>query len=296
MRSSSVQPGLHGDGTVLQDQDIPLAGHADLRVRFYGQKPAAGQPAKPVVLHFHAGAFVSGSLDSGSCVARLLAESGAVVVSLGYPLAPAHPFPQAVEAGHAALAWAWKARHKLGGKGAPLLVAGEEAGGNLAAAVALMARDQHEPPLAGQILLSPMLDPCMATSSLRCAEAGGVGCAWADGWRQYLPRLEEAAHPYASPGTATRLTDLPPTLLLTATDDPMRDDAAAFAERLRQAGRPVTATVLNGPTGWPMSYQGADSVGADWAAEVGRQFTEFLAWIMFRASLPPPAVLPAPAS
>ena len=154
-------------------------------------------------------------------------------------------------------------------------MAGEEAGGNLAAALALMARDQHAPALAGQILLSPMLDACMATASLRGAQAGPVGCAWADGWHDYLSRLDEAAHPYAAPGASVRLASLPPTLLLTAQDDPFRDESLAYAQRLRSAGCTVHSRVLPGPTGWPCSYLQPASHGAAWAPDVQQQFRTF---------------------
>ncbi|MDQ3272894.1 MAG: alpha/beta hydrolase, partial [Pseudomonadota bacterium] len=150
-----------------------------LDVRIYGRHPDSVTDPVPLVLHFHAGAFVAGSLSQGACVAGLLADAGAVVVSVDYPLAPAHPFPQAVETAYAALAWAWKARNKLAGRSVRLFVAGEEAGGNLAAALALVARDRDSPRLAGQLLLSPMLDACMATASLRDVHAGPVGCTWA---------------------------------------------------------------------------------------------------------------------
>lgn len=249
-----------------------------LSVRFYGRYDPTATTPVPLVVHFHAGAFVAGSLEEGGCVPRLLVASGAVVMSLDYPLAPANPFPQAIETGYAALAWAFKARQKLAGKDAPVFVAGEEAGGNLAAAVALMARDRHGPDLAGQILLSPMLNPCMATASLRSADAGPVGCTWTDGWNQYLARVDNAAHPYAAPGTALRLASLPPTLLLTAQDDPLRDEALAYADRLRVFGRLVHAAVLPGPTGWPVSYlEPADAARekAAWSAGVQQQFNDF---------------------
>ncbi len=269
-----------GPAWVEKQIDIGLKPPASpsLNVRFYGQHDPSAAASAPLVVHFHAGAFVAGSLQEGGCVPRLLAASGAVVVSLDYPLAPANPFPQAIETGYAALVWAFKARHKLAGKGAPVFVAGEEAGGNLAAAVALMARDRHGPELAGQILLSPMLDPCMATESLRHADAGPVGCTWADGWHQYLARVDNASHPYAAPGNALRLGNLPPTLLLTAQDDPLRDEAIAYADRLRVFGRLVHAAVLPGPTGWPVSYlESADAIHAKaaWSAGVQQQFSDF---------------------
>lgn len=256
------------------DELIPLDGEATMRARLY-RRPGRG-PA-PLVLHFHAGAFVTGDLDSGARVASLLAEAGAVVVSIDYPLAPAHPFPAAVEAGHRALEWAWRRRLRLAGTASGLWVAGEEAGGNLAAAVALMARDRQHPPLAGQILLSPMLDACLATASLREAHAGPVGCRWADGWHDYLPRPEDALHPYAAPGQATRLADLPPTLLVTADDDPMRDETLEYASRLRSAGVPVTEAVLPGRTGWPCSCMQPDGDRPAWAAPLGRELQRFLA-------------------
>ncbi len=258
------------------DQQIAISPDRQLDVRVYGRHPASAIDPAPLVLHFHAGAFVAGSLDQGACIAGLLADAGAVVISVDYPLAPAHPFPQAVETGYAALVWAWKARHKLAGRNAPLFIAGEEAGGNLAAAIALMARDQDAPRLAGQILLSPMLDACMATASLRDVHAGPVGCTWADGWHQYLARREDAAHPYAAPGAALRLPGLPPTLLITAQDDPLRDETRSFAGRLHSAGVTVREAVLPAVTGWPLSYLGS---GKDdkpaWAAAVRQQFSDF---------------------
>ncbi|MBK1684659.1 alpha/beta hydrolase [Rhodoferax fermentans] len=267
---------LPTDRLLEVDKQINTPSNQLLGVRIYSHRRAVlDAGSMPLVVHFHGGAFVAGSLDTGTCVARLLAQAGAVVISLDYPLAPAQPFPLAVEAGYAALVWAWKARHKLVGRSTSLFVAGEEAGGNLAAAVALMARDRQQPVLAGQILLSPMLDPILATASLRCVNAGRVGCPWADGWRQYLSRLEQACHPYAAPGNAMRLSGLPPTLLLTAQDDPLRDEAQAYANRLGAAGRAVQAVVLPGPTGWPASYRQATSQQATWGAAVQQQFSDF---------------------
>lgn len=272
----TTSPEASADQLQEVDTQINILLNRPLGVRIYRlRKVMAATVPTPLVIHFHGGAFVAGSLDTGSCIARLLAQAGAIVVSIDYPLAPAQPFPQAVEAGYAALLWAWKSRTKLVGKDALVFVAGEEAGGNLAAAVALMARDQQHPALAGQILLSPMLDPCMATASLRRADAGPVGCPWADGWHQYLSRLDQACHPYAAPGTALRLSALPPTLLLTAQDDPLRDESLAYAQRLRDAGRLVHAAVLPGPTGWPVSCLQPVSHEASWASAVLQQFGDF---------------------
>ncbi|MFC4277567.1 alpha/beta hydrolase [Achromobacter aloeverae] len=243
-------------------------------VRFYGRRRADGPT--PLIVHFHGGAFNSGSLDSGGKVGALLAAAGAVVLSVDYPLAPEHPFPAAAEAGHAVLEWAHRHRRLLGGRGSPLFVAGEEAGGNIAAATALMARDRGGPELAGQILLSPMLDACMGTASMRDAHASPQATHWADGWKQYLPCYCDASHPYAAPLVNTRLAGLAPMLLLTARDDPLRDEVAHYARRARQAGVRVTQAVVAGARDWPAALAGAAGAPAAWDDEVLAQVFTFL--------------------
>jgi acetyl esterase/lipase len=244
-----------------------------MRTRLYGSK-RRGQ-AVPLVLHLHGGAFTSGDLDAGECLAQLLAEAGAVVVSLAYPLAPQHPFPQAAEAAYAALEWVYKQRSKLAGKDAPVFVAGDEAGGNLAAAIALMARDRAHPPLAGQILVTPMLDPCTGTPSVREAMGDAVACKWTEGWRQYLRGPMDAEHPYAVPGRAQRLAGLPPTLVMAGEDDPMRDEALAYARRLEAAGIAVK-TVLFPTTGWPESLAEVQPQACPCEEAVREQLRAFL--------------------
>lgn len=267
---------------LLPTQTLSVPGTPPLTLRVLGRKPRGG--ALPLVLHFHGGAFVSGDLDSGACLAELLAGAGAVVASLAYPLAPEHRFPAAVEAGHTALAWLHKQRTRLAGAGAPLFVAGEEAGGNIAAAVAQMARDRALPPLAGQILVAPLLDPCNATASLRESLGACVQCKWADGWQQYLRGPMDAEHPYAVPALAQRLAGLPPALILTGGDDPMRDAALAYADRLRGAGIAVHTGVLPPTTGWPDSLSEQPGDECPCGAEVREHLRAF-----FQAATPPPS-------
>jgi len=263
------------------DVAIAAAGHPGLSARVYKRKLPAGAP---LVLHFHGGAFTDGDLDSGACMARLLAEVDAVVVSLAYPLAPQHPFPQAVEAGYAALEWLYKQRTKLAGAGARVYLAGDEAGGNIAAAVAVMARDRDHPPLAGQILVAPMLDPCVGTASQRASmECGSTQCKWADGWQRYLRGPMDAEHPYAVPAQARRLAGLAPALILSAQDDPMRDEALAYGKRLEAAGIPVTSGVLPSATGWPDTLYEAPPDECPCAGVVRRHLREF-----FYPATPPP--------
>jgi acetyl esterase len=265
----------------MPTQDLSVPGQPPLALRVWGQKPRGA--ALPLVLHFHGGAFVSGDLDSGACLAELLASAGAVVASLAYPLAPEHRFPDAVEAGYTALEWLYKQRTRLAGTGAPLFVAGDEAGGNIAAAVAMMVRDRAHPPLAGQILVAPMLDPCNATASLRQTMGEATGCKWMDGWQQYLRGPMDAEHPYAVPCRAQRLVGLPPTLILTGGDDPMRDEAMAYAERLRSAGIEVHSGVLSPNTGWPDSLSESPTEACPCAAEVRERLRAF-----YLAAMPPP--------
>jgi acetyl esterase len=260
------------------DEILPAAALAR-PVRIYAKDPAIG-PA-PVVLHLHGGAFVGGSLESGRTVATLLAQAGAVVASLDYPLAPEHRFPQALEAAFCALNCLHANRAKWAGKKSRIFVAGEEAGGNLAAGLALMARDRQAPPLAGQILLCPMLDPCLATCSIREADAGAIGCKWADGWNNYLGSPDKAAHPYASPLGSSRLAGVAPALVLTAEDDPMRDEGLTYARRLIDAGVVVREHVLTCRTGWPDSLDclvcREEAAAQPWAAAARDCFSTFFA-------------------
>jgi acetyl esterase/lipase len=244
-------------------------------VRVYGRRSRGEAP--PLVLHLHAGAFVRGSFESGQLVATLLAEAGAVVVSADYPLAPEHAFPGALRAIFGVLNTLHHSRSRWASRKSQIFVAGEEAGGNLAAGLALLARDRHPGLLAGQILLSPMLDPSMGTCSIRSADAGPVGCRWADGWHQYLGSPEKAAHPYAAPLSSIRLAGLAPALVLTAQDDPMRDESQRYVQRLRESGVSVQHDVLAGPTGWPCALTHSERAPAPWSAAVHEHFVTFFA-------------------
>ena len=236
-------------------------------------------PAAPtaLVLHLHGGAFQQDASNCHDAVARLLAEAGAVVVSVDYPTGPAHPFPAALRAGFRALQSLATHRAAWANRRARLFVAGEESGGNLAAALAMMARDQGGPALSGQILVSPMLDPCLASASVRDADAGPAGCRLADGWHPYLGAPELAAHPYAAPANASRLARLPPALVLTAADDPLLDESLRYAERLVAAGIEATSHVLPAPTGWPGAL-GTNTADECPCAPIARRlFSDFLA-------------------
>jgi acetyl esterase len=216
-----------------------------LKARLY----ATGQKGKrdTLVVFFPGGGFVVDDLDDSDGFLRHLAgvSHTPVVLASNYTLATVRPFPAAVEDAHAVLLWAKKNKSKLGWNGKHLLVAGIEAGANLAAVCALMSRDRAAPKLAGQILIMPMLDPGLSTCSMRempnCPDQEKLADGCAAAYRGYLPNAADRTHPYASPLQSSRLKNLPPALILSAEDDPLRDEAEAYGAKLASFG--VQATV-----------------------------------------------------
>jgi acetyl esterase/lipase len=260
--------------TAWMEHTVETAQGARVPVRVYGKRTGAA----PVVLHLHGGAFTGGSAATSERLPALLMQAGAVAVSPDYPLAPAHPFPHGLEAMFDVLGALQRCCAEWASRRSSVFVAGEESGGNLAAALALMARDRRVP-LAGQILLSPMLDPVMGTCSLRDADVGAVGCPWADGWHAYLGSPDKAGHPYAAPLGATRLAGVAPALLLSAEDDPLRDESETYARHLREAGVSVQRHVLPAPTNWPfvLAMPTNDATQAPWAGVVVDHLKTFFA-------------------
>jgi len=203
---------------------------------YAAQRPLDGG-GRALVLFLHGGTFTDCAAEAGAARSRLLAEAGADVVALDYPLAPAHPFPAGLAAAFEALqAVAAKAAKLTSSAPSALFVAGEEAGGNIAAALALMARDQRAPHLAGQLLISPMLDPVLGTASMREGECGGCECIYAKGWQAYLGDSTRADHPYAAPLNASRLAGLAPALILSVAGHPLNDESRRYAAALREHG------------------------------------------------------------
>jgi acetyl esterase/lipase len=199
-----------------------------------------------LIVFFHGGGFDDGDLDESDGFLRRLADASGypVVLSSTYTLAPVKPFPAAAEDAHAVVNWAKKNKAKLGWTGKRLLVAGIEAGGNLAAVAAMMSRDRGGPALDGQILIMPMLDPGLSTCSMRemptCPDKARVFDECAAAYRGYLPHAADRSHPYASPLQSSRLKNLPPALILSADDDPLRDEAEAYGAKLINAGVKTT--------------------------------------------------------
>ena len=196
----------------------------------------------PCLVFYHGGGWVLGSLDGVDGLCRTLCQDAQlVVISVDYRLAPEHQFPAGVEDCWAATCWVAENAESLGIDPLKLVVGGDSAGGNLAAAVALRARDQAFPQLAGQVLIYPVTDLTQSQPSYESFAEGYLLTRDSMTWfiQQYLPKAMDLKTPEASVLFAESLVGLPPTLLLVAGFDPLRDEGLAYAQRLREAGVPV---------------------------------------------------------
>ena len=217
----------------------------DIPIRIY--RPPAPKPL-PVVVYFHGGGFVIGDIATHDTICQRLAGGvPAVVVSVDYRLAPEHRFPAAVVDCDAATAWVSAHASELGADPARLAVAGDSAGGNLSAVVARRARDAGGPSIAFQLLVYPCTDMTCALPSHHENGTGYLLDSDAIGWflDNYLADADRR-HLDASPLFVDDLSGLPPAFVLTAEFDPLRDEGEAYAERLRQAGVPVTTSRYDG--------------------------------------------------
>ncbi len=192
----------------------------------------------PLVAYFHGGGWVLGSHDSDDPLCRdLCVRSDAIIVSVDYRHAPEARFPAAPRDGLAAVTWLSENAASLGATPGPIAVAGWSAGGNIAAVVCQMARDAGGPPIAGQLLITPVTDCDFTRPSYRDSDADYLltlpVMRWF--WDHYADP-DERVHPHASPLRADNLSDLPPALVVTCEFDPLRDEGAAYAEALARAG------------------------------------------------------------
>jgi acetyl esterase len=257
-----------------EDRTIGANGRK-IPVRIY--TPAGDGPC-PVVVFFHGGGWVVGTLETHDPYCRALAtEAGVVVVSVDYRLAPEHKFPAGLEDCLAATEWVLAHVRELGGAASQVIVGGDSAGATMATVVALLLRDKGVTGLAGQILLYPVTgyyDPPTA-SYVENAEGYGLtrkGMIWF--WDHYLNDRAEALDPRVAPLLAPSLAGLPRAFVVTAEYDVLRDEAQAYAERLAEAGVAVTHVFVEGmnhgfaasPNEFPFLPQAKDVLRrvADW--------------------------------
>ena len=223
------------------EETVPAADY-NVPVRIYRPAGAAGAGA-PAVVYIHGGGFMKGDLDSSDSVAWGFAEeAGALVVSVDYRLTPEHPYPAAFNDCWASLLWLHENAARLGVDAARIGLAGDSAGGNLSAAVALKARDTGGPAVACAAIIYPGtgLDQDYP-SYLEFSDGTGLTLAGTKAYRDmYLPGMQDTDDPYARPIMAKDLSGLPPFWVHSAQIDPIRDDGREFAARLAQAGVNVT--------------------------------------------------------
>ena len=253
----------------VTDLRIPTS-EGGLPARLY--RPSEVRPL-PLLIYFHGGGFVLGSVDSHDIITRALARAAdCAVLSVDYRLAPEYRFPAAVDDCIAAIGWAHAHAAGLEVDGGRMAVGGDSAGGNLATVAAIHARDEGGPPIAGQLLIYPV-------TRLRAPAEGSMlengrgyflqadDMAWFES--HYLGESGDPDHPDASPLLAPCLDRLPPAFVLTAEFDPLRDQAEQYAARMRAAGVDVTQVrftgAIHGFFGMPIAIgQRAVKEAADW--------------------------------
>nr|WP_090279429.1 alpha/beta hydrolase [Mycolicibacterium komanii] len=252
----------------VEDRTVP--GTPDVPIRIY--RP---QGARAAIVWLHGGGFVMGDLDTEHPWATRVAEgAGVMVVSVGYRLAPENPFPAAVDDAYAVLKWTADHAEELGVDADRIAVGGHSAGGGIAAAVALRARDQGGPALCFQLLNQPGLDDRQDTPSARSF----TDTPWmnrdkvSDSWRHYLGGAP--ATPYAAPARATDLSNLPPAYVSTAEFCPNRDEGLDYAMRMLAAGVPVELHQ------WAGTFHGSQAI---LSAEVSQRQLAELADVLRRA-------------
>ena len=211
-------------------------GEVTLRILSHMKNP------RGVLVYYHGGGWVIGSIEDYDTVARKLAERTAcAVVLVEYRLAPEHRYPTAVDDSYAALEWIGKHLSDIAGREVPLMVAGDSAGGNIAAVMAIRARDRSGPPIALQVLIYPVTDADFDRPSYTDPENELLltrdAMIWF--WDHYLPESSRRTEPDASPLHTENLSKLAPAVILTAEHDVLRDEGEAYAARLKEANVPT---------------------------------------------------------
>lgn len=260
-----------GPESIAATEDRVIPGPlGPIELRSYTPK---GTGPFPALVYLHGGGWVVGTADTYQAASRALANAtGAKVFFPSYRLAPEYKYPAAAEDCYAAVRWVAENAAMLAIDPARIAVGGDSAGGNLTAAVALMARDRGGPTLAFQLLIYPVTDHRFDTGSYQEFASGylleAADMRWF--WDHYLPNAQAGEEPYASPLRADHLRGLPPALVMTAECDVLRDEGEAYAARLREDGVPVTLSRYAGTIhGFMHPLEGRLPFAQDGLAEIG---------------------------
>ncbi len=250
---------------------------ADLPVRIYTPD---GVGPFPAVVYFHGSAWCVSNIEQADVAHRALTNrTGCVVVAVNYQKSPEHRFPVPFQDAFAATAWVAENAVELGLDPDAIGVGGDSAGGNLAAAACLRARDEGGPRIRFQVLVYPAVDARMEHRSIEENAEGFLLTAatlrWA--WQQYLRSPTDADEPYASPLRADDLSGLPPAIVVTAELDPLRDEGEEYAARLAEAGVPVVVRRYDGVVHGFFWMLGAVSAARQMLDDVARDLKELLA-------------------
>jgi acetyl esterase len=247
VREVALVPPSPNPTPVARVEDRRIPGPAgEIPVRIYTPE---GSAPFPLIVFFHGGGFVLCSLETHDELCRVLCrDSAAVVVSVDYRLAPEAKYPAAADDCFAAASWCAGHAAELGADPSRIAVAGDSAGGNLAAVTALRARDLGGPALCHQVLIYPATHCDFDTPSYRENAQGYFLTAEAMQWfwSHYLEHPAQAREPYACPAHAADHAGLPPATVITAEYDPLRDEAEDYAAQLRAAGVPVVVKRYDG--------------------------------------------------
>lgn len=224
----------------IETLDIPLWGHVQ-RITLRTYRPKFENKILPILLFFQGGGFTHGNLDrADGAASELSGFLPAWVISVGYSLAPAFPFPTAPEDAYLALAWAASNARLFKADAKRIAVAGHDAGGNIANCLSTMARDRGDFKVVAQALMAPLLDPSMTQITLERDDEGEETLSECFRcYRAYLPTLMQRTHPYAAPIESHCLAGMPPTLIASAEHDVVQKDGERYAVALIAAGVPT---------------------------------------------------------